>query len=299
MQRPRPATMVAIAISAAVALAVIVPHRRARDDGGRGMADLAERSLREGDRAEVMGAASVYRVKHDDAAALRLVVDAYARVGAVDEACAVGWELARRGDATAADRRRALRQGRGCAGCGDGCYADGLAWLDALLAAEPWCETFGLRVTWTAGHAEHADALARALAGCPRDDDRRPWLAERARGADAVPGDACQAVVYGEVDLARACLEEVEVAPLGQVAAARLVLGIEPIANGRIAVGAADATAFVLLAFARTPGAPHDEACAAVARAEVGERRWLPGGGDDGAIAARYLTLRRELGCGG
>jgi hypothetical protein len=255
--------------------------------------------LRSGGRAEVAIAAKEYRELMGEAPeALRTIADAYLRIG--DEAAEfeVMRTLVARGHGTAADRLRVLELAQSRGMNDEALYRTGLTWLQEILAQEPWCATFAQLVDWTIGRPEHAAALDQALAGCPRDLERSRWLTDYAtQSADPLRAaqDACSAVVHGATELAVKCAKE---GTMGwQLSVAKALLGDLPLDHLREASSHPDATAFVLLRFAQTPGVPAAEACSALARARSIETNWLPRAGAALGIDARYQVLGRQLGC--
>jgi hypothetical protein len=255
--------------------------------------------LRSGGRAEVAIAAKEYRELMGEAPeALRTIADAYLRIG--DEAAEfeVMRALVTRGLGTATDRRRVLALAKSRGMNDDALYRMGLTWLQEIVVQEPWCATFSELVEWTRGRPEHAAALVQALAGCPRDLERSQWLTENAtQSTDAMRAaqDACSAVVHGATALAAKCAKDGTIG--WQLSVAKALLGELPLDHLREASSHPDATVFVLLRFAQTPGVPAPEACSALARARSIETTWLPRAGDASAIAGRYHGLGRQLGC--
>jgi hypothetical protein len=257
-----------------------------------------QQQLRQGGRAEVAAAAAEYReLMGESPDALRTIADAYLRVSDEAGELEAMRAVVARGQGTAADRRRLLALAVERSKTDEALYRTGLTWLDEIAAAEPWCATFAQLVEWTSGRPEHAAALDRALAGCPRDLERGRWLAERAaRPASPTRGeDLCSAVAHGATDLAATCVQEGK-APW-QVAFAKAMLMQDVLANLRIAAASQDATVFVLLKHAQTPGLPLEEACASLERARAIEVSWLPRAGDPSAIEGRYQGLKQQLPC--
>ena len=256
-----------------------------------------ERRLREEAGEPLHAAAAAYRElmgEHPDA--LRKVADAYGRRGEPAAQFEVLRALLLRGEGTTAERLTAIELARRLGRVDDATYAAGLGWLEQALAGDPWCRTFAQLVAWTDGRPEHARALDRALAGCPRDFERAGWYASRA----SQPGgqgaaDACQAVVHGEVELARACVEGGGAGWRQRVA--RAALGEDPVGHLTAAARESEVTAFVLLRLAQTPGVATAERCAALVRARTIELGWLPTAGAASAVKGRYDALERAGAC--
>lgn len=256
-----------------------------------------ERRLREEAGEPLHAAAAEYRElmgEHPDA--LRKIADAYGRRGEPVAQFEVLRALLMRGEGTTVERLTAIELARTLGRVDDATYNAGLGWLDQALRREPWCRTFAQLVTWTDGRPEHAPAIERALAGCPRDFERAGWYASRA-AQPGEPGaaDACQAVVHGEVELARACVDGGVTGWRQRVA--RAVLGEDPVGNLTSAAREPEVTAFVLLRLAGTPGVPTAERCAALVRARAIELGWLLMAGDASAVKGRYDALERSESC--
>lgn len=250
--------------------------------------DKLEQNLREGGPSEITASALEYREIMDDTpAALRTIAEAYERVGNKQAAFEILRTLITRGHGTTTDKLRVLHLASETAHVDDALYRTGLKWLDQALIQEPWCATFSQLVTWTAGHAEHATALDRALAGCPRDRERATWFASR--------NEACNAAAHGDFGSARACIESHDVA--WKVAVAKAILDKDALTNLRTAAKSPQITVFALLRLASTPGTPRDEACSALARAREKELAWTPVAGHSSAVEGRYTALRNAAGC--
>lgn len=256
-----------------------------------------ERRLREEAGDPLHAAATEYRElmgEHPDA--LRTIADAYARRGERAAQFEVLRSVIMRGAGTTADRLTAIELARTLGKVDAATYTAGLGWLEQALAEEPWCRTFAQLVVWTEGRPEHAAAIDRALAGCPRDLERAGWYASRAaRPGGGDPEDVCQAVVHGEVELARACVDRG--GPGWRQGVARAMLGEDPAGNLVAAARVPEVTAFVLLRLANTPGVPVAERCAALARARAIELGWLPTAGAASAVEGRYAALRASAAC--
>ncbi|MDQ3365155.1 MAG: hypothetical protein M3680_06985 [Myxococcota bacterium] len=267
---------------------------------GEGPADrraALERQLREQAGEPLLETARAYRelrAEHPDA--LRVVAEAFGRRGEREARFEVLRTLIMRGQGTVDDRLVALDLALELGRVDEATYASGLGWLDEALAAEPWCQTFELRVRWTVGRAEHERAIEQGLAGCPRDQERARWLALRvAAGSAPGTGVACEAVVHGAVELARTCIDHGT--PGWQQEVARALLDDDRPRRLAAAGREPDVPVFVLLELARTPEVPVAERCAALAAAQRRELGWLPRAGHAAAIAGRYDGPRRALSC--
>ncbi len=257
-----------------------------------------QQQLRQGSRAEVATAAAEYRELMGEAPeALRTIADAYLRVSDEAGELEAMRALVARGQGTSEDRRRLLALAQERSKTDEALYRTGLTWLEEIAAKEPWCATYQQQVEWTEGRPEHAAALDLALTGCPRDLERSRWLAERAARKESTTraDDLCSAVAHGATDLATTCAQEGK--NPWQLAFAKAILLQDVTANLRLAAASQDATVFVLLKLAQTPGLPLDEACAALERARALEVSWLPRAGDSSAIEGRYQGFRQQLHC--
>lgn len=257
-----------------------------------------EQLLKQGSRQEVASAAVEYReLSGESPESLRTIASAYSRISDEAAELEVMRALVSRGQGTNDDRRRVLELAADRAKTDDALYQTGITWLKEILEKEPWCDTYRQLVDWTKGRPEQAASLEQALAGCPRDLERAQWFTLRAAqsGNPDPSEDACSAVAHGATDLASRCATEGKTA--WKVAVAKAILDQDAVANLRTALTSPDATPFVLVRFAQTPGVPREEACAALARALNIEKRGLPYASHAAAIDGNYQARRQQLGC--
>jgi hypothetical protein len=257
-----------------------------------------EQLLKQGTRQEVAAAAKEYReLSGESPESLRTIASAYLRISDETAELEVMRALVSRGQGTNDDRRRVLELAADRAKTDDALYQTGITWLKEILEKEPWCDTYAQLVDWTKGRQEQAAALEQALAGCPRDTERARWFTMRAAqsGNPDPSEDVCSAVAHGATDLASRCAIEGKTA--WKVAVAKAILDQEAIPNLRMALTSPDATPFVMVRFAQTPGVPREEACSTLARARNVEKRWLPYASHAAAIEGHYQARRQQLGC--
>ncbi|MBA3462040.1 MAG: hypothetical protein H0T46_18920 [Deltaproteobacteria bacterium] len=226
---------------------------------------------RDQDPTAVATAAREYReLMAEKPDALRLVAQAYSRIGDRRAAIDTLTTLISRGQATRDDRFRAielllLMAGDGRTVIDEATYRTNLEWMHRELRGEPECSRWMKLVDWTQGRSEELASIDAALAVCKREGRRGQLFQARAK-LTRDREDACQAIVRGTYNLEHA--QQCADGGTGwQVEVAKALLGQDPQTRLMSVLESPEITSFVLALYADTPGVEQAEACKALKRA--------------------------------